>query len=188
MNERCRLFTVMSWNVRGLGDPEKCDLVRDAVTSAMPLICCLQETKLPDITTLKARCFLPTNLANSFKLISAAGSRGGILTAWNDNSFSLKSFITRQHSLTTILQSTATDVQIMITNVYAPSDHRDSHLFLEGLLELSTHVSDAWLVVGDFNLVRSASDKNNGLVSRSLCNAFNDARSRPSLALNSVEL
>ena len=34
-------LVVMSWNVRGLGDSDKCVLVRDAIVSSSPAIACL---------------------------------------------------------------------------------------------------------------------------------------------------
>ena len=54
MNEHFRRLSVMSWNVRGLGDSEKCDVVRDAIASATPSVCCLQETKLHDVDQFMA--------------------------------------------------------------------------------------------------------------------------------------
>jgi len=46
MNSSNRCFYVVSWNVRGLGDPDKCTIVRNALRDAKPSIVCLQETKL----------------------------------------------------------------------------------------------------------------------------------------------
>ena len=42
-------FCVVSWNVRGLGDPDKCAIVKDALISAALTLICLQETKLRHI-------------------------------------------------------------------------------------------------------------------------------------------
>ena len=52
-------FSIVSWNVRGLGDPDKCAIVKDALVSANPSIICLQETKLHHITQFQSRSFLP---------------------------------------------------------------------------------------------------------------------------------
>jgi len=73
-----------------------------------------------------------------------------------------------------VLSSTSSDHRLTITNVYAPSDHRDSPLFLDGLKELKPHINGAWLLLGDFNLVRSATDKNNCAIDTRLCQMFND--------------
>ncbi|KAJ1275668.1 hypothetical protein BS78_05G153400 [Paspalum vaginatum] len=61
-----------------------------------------------------------------------------------------------------------------ITNVYAPSDHAYTEAFLAELSDLHTCVQGPWLLVGDFNLVRGAADKNNGRVDLRLCTLFND--------------
>lgn len=50
--------------------------------------------------------------------------------------FTLRSYIMRLCSLTTVLCSSMSDIEITVTNVYAPSDHRDSQDFLDSLLEI----------------------------------------------------
>ena len=49
MSNRFKKICVVSWNVRGLGDPDKCAIVKDALVSAAPALICLQETKLRHI-------------------------------------------------------------------------------------------------------------------------------------------
>ena len=157
-------FCVVSWNVRGLGDSDKCAIVKDALISVNPSVICLQETKLHHISLFQARSFLPPNFAKTIHFVSATGTRGGILTAWNAKTFVLDGFISRRHTLTTAFSSTESQHQFTITNVYAPSDHRDSKVFLEDLLELRPHIKGAWILAGDFNLIRDAADKNSGHV------------------------
>ena len=96
------------------------------------------------------------------------------MTAWDPSSFSMDSWISRRHTLTTFFSSTTFDHSLAVTNVYAPADHRDSRAFLEDLLELLPQINHPWLLAGDFNLVRSASEKNNGVVHPPLVSAFND--------------
>ena len=50
--------------------------------------------------------------------VDAGGTRGGILTAWDVHALSLKGFIARKHTLTTVLVSTVTDISFTVTNVY----------------------------------------------------------------------
>ena len=173
MNQNGRVFKLVSWNVRGLGDDRKCDVVRDALCSDRATVICLQETKLHSTSPAKAKSFLPSNFRN-LHCVDARGSRGGILTAWDDNSLTLHSFITRKHTLTTVFSSTITNLSFTITNVYAPSDHRDSASFLEDLHELVPKINGAWVIAGDFNLVRSSDDKNNDRFDHNLASHFND--------------
>ena len=136
MNQNGRVFQLLSWNVRGLGDADKCAVVKDVLTNANPTVICLQETKLSSTSASKACSFLPTPFRD-LHCVDATGSRGGILTAWDANALSLSSFITRKHTLTTVLVSTVTNIGFTVTNVYAPSDHRDSATFLEDLAALT---------------------------------------------------
>lgn len=171
----CRLKSVplVCWNVRGLGHPDKCAVVRDSLTAASPHIVCLQESKLQLLDNIKAHSFLPaTN--DAFAYAPADGSSGGIITAWNSGSFSLASSVTHPYSLTTTLHSTQDDSIITITNVYAPADHRDTPLFLDEINTLLPSITGPWLLLGDFNLTRDISDKNNNNFNPSLATSFNN--------------
>ncbi|KAG2577768.1 hypothetical protein PVAP13_6NG174203, partial [Panicum virgatum] len=171
-------FVVVSWNVRGLGDPDKCAVVKDALVASTPSVICLQETKLSDLKCFKTHSFLPPHFTNSIQYVRAAGSRGGILTAWDTNLFTLDSFISRRHTLTTALSAAASDQRLTVTNVYAPADHHDSKNFLEDLLELQPQIFGPWILTGDFNLIRCAADKSTGNLDNSLCSLFNDTLDR----------
>ena len=70
-------MSILSWNVQGLEDDDKCVLVRKAICDANPVIACIQETKLSAVSVFKARTFIPPRLA-AFECVEADGSRGGL--------------------------------------------------------------------------------------------------------------
>lgn len=72
---------IANWNVRGLGDSDKCSLVNDALMYSRSNAVCLQETKLRVVDVMKAASFLPSNL-RSFIFMPASGSSGELLVAW----------------------------------------------------------------------------------------------------------
>lgn len=172
MDRSCRNFVILSWNVRGLGLSDKCVVVRDNISLVKPSIICLQETKLSVDVSRSCRSFIPFNF-DSFFACPAAGSRGGLLTAWPSSSFSLISSSTSAFTITTLLQSSSSADRFAITNVYGPSDHSLTDQFLTDLAEVAASVSDPWLLIGDFNLTRSPSDKNNANFNFSLASRFN---------------
>ena len=174
MNAKTVKLSVLSWNVRGLGDADKCRVVRDLIQSLKLDIVCLQETKLRTVDERRARAFLPPNLS-LFRCVDASGSRGGILTAWDPRAVLLHSFIARKHTLSLAFTSTTSDAAFTVTNVYAPSDHRDSLAFLLDLEEIAAQISGNWVIAGDFNLTRGASDNSSGAVDTRLADAFNDS-------------
>ena len=105
MNANSVSYAVLSWNVRGLGDSDKCKTVRDTLVSSRADIICIQESKLHEVSPSKAREFLPTPLSD-FQVVDADGLRGGLVTAWNARSLSLSSSLHRKHTLTLFFTST----------------------------------------------------------------------------------
>jgi exonuclease III len=172
MNRSCRNYVVLSWNVRGLGQSNKCVVVRDNVNLLNPSVVCLQETKLAIDDVRAYRSFLPFNLDCHFAR-PAVGSSGGILTAWQSNSFGLVSSFSSPFSITTVLQSTASNDRFAVTNIYGPSDHSMTDVFLDDLCSVAGSISDPWMLIGDFNLTRSPADKNNANFNVSLASRFN---------------
>jgi len=172
MSRNFRNFVVLSWNVRGLGITDKCVVVRNNITLSNPSVICLQETKLAVDDVHSYRSFIPFNF-DCFYACPAAGSRGGLLTAWPSSSFSLISSSTSSFTITTLLQSSASDDRLAITNVYGPSDHSLTDQFLTDLTGVASSISAPWLLIGDFNLTRSPSDKNNANFNFSLASRFN---------------
>jgi hypothetical protein len=68
-------FVFAFWNVRGLGDDDKCVSVRNTLVSVNPVLACLQETKLSSLDMFKTHSFLPASLT-AFTAVDADGSRG----------------------------------------------------------------------------------------------------------------
>ncbi|CAO2147693.1 unnamed protein product [Urochloa humidicola] len=173
MNDSRLVYVILCWNVRGLGDQQKCDDVRSTISSSPPHIVCLQETKLQAPSPHQHRSFLHPSL-DAITYLPAAGTRGGLATAWNSNSFSLTSSLPKTFTLTTSFAATASNYSFSLTNVYAPSDHRDTPSFLEELHDVAATVSGPWILAGDFNLIREAHEKNNLLFNSHLASSFND--------------
>ena len=168
-----RRFHVVSWNVRGLGDSDKCNVVRNVFSDAKTTFICIQESKLSEVNFFKAQTFLPRPFSSSFVMLPASGSRGGLITAWDPALFTLTSQLSNSFSLTTSFSCNASNIDFTITNVYGPSDHSASTQFLEGIRDTKALVSGAWILLGDFNLVRCAADKSNGSFNPNLADAFN---------------
>lgn len=59
MNQKRFIYSVMSWNVHGLGRQDKCDAIHGTVSISHPHIAYLQETKLNEINAYKCKSFPP---------------------------------------------------------------------------------------------------------------------------------
>jgi exonuclease III len=118
-----------------LGQQKKCDDVLTKLINLNPSIILFQETKLNEIPLLKAKKFLPHHLTN-FHFKPSNGSAGGILTAPSSNHFSLQQKNEKELSLTSTITSLMNNQQLLITNVYTPTDPT---LKVDFLSELERH-------------------------------------------------
>ena len=165
-------FSICSWNVRGLGDQDKCTDILSELISINPHIALLQESKLETLPDQKLRSFMPRHLDQVFSLPDV-GSAGGTISAVNPSFFQVISFSHLSFSSTLILRSSMSDQNIAITNIYAPSSRALKQEFLNELLLIAQPDNSPWLLVGDFNLLRFPSDKNNAAFRQAEANAFN---------------
>ena len=68
-----------------------------------------------------------------------------------------------------------TDACFMLTTCYGPSDDRRKEEFLQEMLSLKPAAGIPWLIMGDFNQIYKASDKNNLNLNRRLMGKFRAA-------------
>jgi hypothetical protein len=123
------VFLVASWNVRGLGDDDKCDTVSADLSVARPNLVALQESKLGPIAPTKVAHFFPASL-RSFVSVDTAGALGGLVTVWDQNIFNLSNSFLSRNILTIDLSFHADGSALCYTNIYAPCDRSDKIVFL----------------------------------------------------------
>lgn len=172
-NPSSKRLSIFSWNVRGLGQADKCRDVRHVLSSASPDIICLQETKLQHIDFFKARSFLPDRLT-SFIFNPSIGASGGILIAWDDSSLELVNPSHLDHLISASFASRCNDLSFSITKAYGPCQPHLKPAFLDSILNLAASVSGPWALCGDFNLTRYPSDRSNDNFDRTEAVSFND--------------
>jgi hypothetical protein len=166
-------FIIETWNVRGLGDDDKCISILADFCAAKPSLLVIQESKLSGVTTSKAHSFLPPYIRD-FRAIDAIGASGGLVSACDPNLFNLTNEISSRHILTLDLAFNNDGSCIRFSNIYGPCDRQDKALFLETLSLHDPGTDVPWLLASDFNLTRDPSDRNNDNFSFSEATLFND--------------
>ena len=168
-------FDILSWNVRGLNMAARCLAVHETIAANTCHIACLQETKLQHIDDGLAR-FLGAYKLSCFAYKPSVGTKGGILILWNDVVVDLSNTSIRWFSVSAIVQlrRQASD-SFLLSTVYGPSRARGKEAFLQYLRRLKPLTETKWLILGDFNIIYRARDKNNSNLNLQLMRRFRAA-------------
>nr|CAB3445827.1 unnamed protein product [Digitaria exilis] len=106
-----------------------------------PSFVALQETKLNNLNRSSLRSFLPARLTGYAEL-PAQGASGGILSAWDDSVWNVRSQCVRRYTLTTNFTLYRDGTSFSVTNVYAPTNHADKPLFLHELASIAATIQE----------------------------------------------
>jgi exonuclease III len=71
----------LNWNVRGLNNPARRQVVRDLVIDNACTIVCLQETKLQTVDNILIGSTLGQQFIDNYAALPAEGTRGRIIIA-----------------------------------------------------------------------------------------------------------
>ena len=164
---------ILNWNVRGLNDGARRDSVFDLVRDTGSSVVCLQETKLAAIDRAVVLRTLGTKFLNNYAVLPALQTRRGILLAVFEDYFTLSNVSLTCNTVTAMITMKADNMEWWITVVYGPQTDADKLLFLQELKDLAASGHDRWLVIGDFNLIYQAADKNNTNLNQRLMGSFN---------------
>lgn len=163
---------LFNWNVRGLNSHAKKDCVRSRVYEAGSTIVCLQESKLQFVDSTIISHAIGPRFANNFAFLPADGTRGGIILACDDIFFTLPDVLLGSYSLSAKITMLAEGLQWSITVVYGPQPESEKISFLDEISSLKPSMLSTWFLVGDFNLIYKAFDKNNDRLNRGLMQRF----------------
>lgn len=110
---------ILSWNVNGLNDNRKWDIIKSLVRDWKPNILCLQETKIEDWNGILARQFWGNRWVEWAEL-KVSGTKGGIVTMWDKRQWSCIEIQQGTHSISSMLENTQENFRFCFTGVYGP--------------------------------------------------------------------
>jgi exonuclease III len=163
---------ILSMNVRGLNDPVKRDAVRVFVGSVKVNLVVLQETKLEVVDSfLVMQCLGP--VFDGFAFLPAQETCGGVLVAWDSAVLSLEHISFDSFSVNAEVKMAGCEPW-WVTAVYGPQTRADKLQFLGELMGRRSLCPGPWLLIGDFNMILRASEKNNLNFDRAMMASFRD--------------
>ncbi|XP_078181452.1 uncharacterized protein LOC144575215 [Carex rostrata] len=174
MNDQALYFKfplrILNWNVRGLGDAQKCDVIKDIVIDANPDLITYQETKWSECSIFRVRQVCPAKF-NQFEVLNAEGTKGGILLAWSSKFTLLDSYV---FNFTVSATLKINNFKFMFTAVYGPQEDRRKMEFMNEIRKIRELNNLPWLITGDFNLYRDLEDTTGSIRNMGLLSEFNN--------------
>ena len=159
------MMHLISWNCRGLGNPNKAEAIKDLLKMETADILMLQETKIEGETLLNTS--IMKWKYDSGKVVSARGSAGGIGTFWSKNPFSLERFSETQHWIFTELRHTVSNIPLALFNLYVPVHYEEKRECWRTLLDYIEQINPTNIVRGgDLNIILDPKEKRGGTYPR----------------------
>lgn len=155
------IMIVVSWNIRGLGKPEKRAAVRKLVKKQRICVLFLQETKISkDITHIIQDTW--GSQSCGWEWVSSEWESGGLITIWNNNLLKVEDINRSQRVLAIKFRNIKEDFLWAAANVYGPYEDSQRDGFWLLLTSIISQWALPWSVGGDFNVVRFPHVKRDG--------------------------
>ena len=151
---------ILSWNVRGLNDREKCKLLKLVIRSQKAYLVCLIETKMQEMS-LKVVKSLGVGRFLDWGAVDARRASKGILIFWDNIVLDLLELECGGFTISGRFRNVEDGFVWVFTGVYGPVFSREKKDFWDELGAIKGLWDDPWCVRGDFNFVRFPRERRN---------------------------
>ncbi|KAM0065492.1 putative RNA-directed DNA polymerase [Helianthus debilis subsp. tardiflorus] len=152
--------TSRAFKNRGVRDPRKSEWIRGLKTTHGVHFLAIQETKMGGVNR-----FLYSQLWGrsrfEFDSVDAVGMSGGLLSLWNPAVFNKVGVVRNRNYLVVSGNLVATGELVNVINVYAQNDPIARRGLWEELKTVKDSHPGLWILLGDFNDVRSPAERRN---------------------------
>ena len=108
---------ILSWNVRGVNDPNKRKVINNFIRTQRVDLVCLQETKGQEMNNVMA-CSLRVGRFLKWKALNAEGTEGGILLLWDKRRISLVDSVIRSFLVSCLFRMAEDGFRWVSSGVY----------------------------------------------------------------------
>ena len=172
------------YNIRRFGQQRRLTQLKDYMKKNRLDFLGLQETIKAEFSTAELRS-LACGGQFVWNWLPVNGHSGGLLLGFNEDCFEVGSWRLGTFLICIELYHRRTKSKWCFVSVYGPADHSRSDDFLGELVQFVSNAPFPVIVGGDFNLIRSARDKNNSNIYWPRVRKFNDAIAE--MALREIE-
>lgn len=156
---RNKICNILCWNIRGINSENKWLAIAHKIEESACAIICLQETKREHFDHSYLRKFCPRRF-DRFCFQPSQGASGGLIvicsSTFNGTLISCSPF-----EITIQFCSTASSSDVwFLTNIYSPCSGDLRNNFTQWLNGIDFQPDANWILMGDFNFIRSAENRN----------------------------
>lgn len=159
-NNRVRQWKILYWNIRGINSTHKWTTLRSKIVETGCDIIYIQETKreLFDQQYLRNFCLAQFDC---FRYIPSLSLSGGTIIVWKSSRFTGHLIFQNDYAMSIKFVSMISGAIWVLTNIYAPCTPEGKQQCIHWFHNIDMAEDTDWLIVGDFNLIRRPSDRNN---------------------------
>ena len=149
---------ILSWNVRGLNNPQKRERVKFWLRQWKCDIICLQESKLNSLDKGIIRSIWG-NPYVGWEVLHAEGTSGGVILMWDKRIVEKLDVLVGRFSVSCVWRGVCDGFTWVGTGLYGPTcDVARQALWVE-LRDIRHKWSFPWCIFGDFNVIRFPSER-----------------------------
>jgi exonuclease III len=157
LNRNCN---ILCWNLRGINSNQKWLALNDKIAKTACSIICLQETKREHFDHSYLRKFCPKRF-DKFAFHPSVGASGGIIVIWNSSVVSGVVIASLPYAITIEFSSTMTLTEKwLLSNINGSCAGELRDEFVNWMNSLIIDPDQCWILMGDFNFVRSVQNRN----------------------------
>ena len=144
---------LLSWNVRGLNNPRKRKVCKNLLKEWRCDIICLQKTKFSSVNSAVLHS-LSGSPFSDWAVLDAVQSFRGVLLLWDKQVVEKIDVSVGRFSVSVLLRGVLDGFEWVCTGIYGPNADIHRAALWEELSRVRTRWNKAWLLFGDFNVVR----------------------------------
>ena len=150
---------IISWNIRGLNNPHKHDILKNMIRDNRPDIFLIQETKMLKDKVEHLSIFKEGNIFWS----DSDGASGGLAVFWINKWIQGELIYQSRNMMNVRFVNSKDNFSWVLTNVYAPNTKWGRKALWEEISnQRKIFAKDKWLVIGDFNTPLKESERRGG--------------------------